>query len=1334
MEIDLNSHLTGQKQRYYSILQRDFKIPARKRNGENYTEYLSIFQDLVPLDNYKVFIYFGDGLIQVVDLNQNGKIIYDALHPDQQHITKQDDIIKSPFGFDDYTVNLQQQRQLFLEPINHIDTAFLFMQCFDDEPIVVYMVKVNEPFKKITLTDKYRGNIYSCFGWKDNYAAIISNSGDSQPEDKVSYPTIKIFDIDKIKKLESGDYEVKEENIILNFGHKSLEEGWCLSDIHFADYNNSKIIWTRLGDNHPSLDVYNPHMNKIVHSQLDHENTDCNFSLSGNYFISHISKDDQEDEDEDQQQSDEYLMISLNSIINYAPIILDVLKKKQVYQNFGEDFTSQTSENSIYQKSLQNNTSVLKNENLNNQSQQENNLKQSPIDVYVRIRPPNQKELIEGNNKAVQKVSENNLIVQNSNNVYQFQYDKIFDASNTQEDVMNQACIPVLQHVLNGYNGCFMAYGQTGTGKTYTMGLIDKIQNPNQGMVSMAFKYLFDYLNQASNENQLEWSLSMSFLQIYNEDIYDLLNPDGKKLKIKEDSDLKEVFVKDLVTVPIRNQEQAYQLINAGLTYRSMGAQNMNQLSSRSHTVLNIYLTQKLNLDDYLLSTMSFLDLAGSERVKKSQSSGQRLQEAKHINTSLCSLSNVISALSENKPGQHIPYRNSKLTRILQNSLNSKSKIVLIGTLNANEAHAQESISTMRFASQCKKIEYFQQNNFEGLNILKSDSNQIQQENKILKNELQNNQKKIQEQDEIIKKLQYQLSQSGSKQSNFNINNDYTSVESTQNTNPLNEVFMGENLEKSQNIILDELQKISQQNEEFKITNFCQEDSKELLDYAENLKCNSKLTVQVNLNSIEIFKEVVISDNDLPNTIIDCIQEIAKLTIQNIANIQSTQEQHEQLKIEISRLVSKQDEIQKEKFQNMWAQNMNFMMNVQKQIIQEYENDEKKTESIFNQKKPYILQKLQDIIRSTDNDQLIIPYFRKLSELQQNQAKDHNNTNMSINKIKDGKLQSLNESKACPNSSILYQQANNVLSLFNSTNSLSKLNLQQSLHKYFIPESEKKQNVIFNQSFMNKITEPQKESKQNQNQTENALQNEKNALQEQNETKQQILQQQQSVYNNSLIDNMQIAPNFSSIQRQNNQNNKINDKNENDVSHSNLIEFTPGLESKYNENQNINNNSNNNHYQQQHQLQSQQNKGSNENQVTNLQNQNQKKIQPQNQDSMFVESLDVLYQLAQAKKNGDKSFVKKLIEKNGLNTQFLQNNTINDSQTLESLFNNNINNLSKNSDFQVNEFNPNNNNNNNTNFSHLLSQNYNSPSLQNSQNASQGQKFQQYSPFMFNDY
>lgn len=169
------------------------------------------------------------------------------------------------------------------------------------------------------------------------------------------------------------------------------------------------------------------------------------------------------------------------------------------------------------------------------------------------------------------------------------------------------------------------------------------------------------------------------------EDIFDLLNDKNKKLQIREDLETGETYVEHLTVVPIINYKQSIELINQGLEERKTGPQKMNQLSSRSHTIVSINVVQKLNNSQYLTSNFSLIDLAGSERVKKSNSTGMRLEEAKFINSSLSALGNVISGLAENDSEKYIPYRSSKLTRILKNSLSGRSRVGVICTLESSE-------------------------------------------------------------------------------------------------------------------------------------------------------------------------------------------------------------------------------------------------------------------------------------------------------------------------------------------------------------------------------------------------------------------------------------------------------------------------------------------------------------------------------------------------------------------------------------------------------------------------------------------------------------------------
>ncbi|EGR32241.1 kinesin motor domain protein [Ichthyophthirius multifiliis] len=326
---------------------------------------------------------------------------------------------------------------------------------------------------------------------------------------------------------------------------------------------------------------------------------------------------------------------------------------------------------------------------------QQTNSQEYPILVTIRVRP--QAETQKKN--SIKILDEKNIVIQNNDQTHQFKFSKIFKQSNSQLEIFQSICQPILFHAIQGQNASFLVYGQTGTGKTHTMGFHSNNYLQEPGIIQHSIKFLFDYFQ----KQKQVWEINLSFMQIYIEEIFDLLNPDGQKLQIREDTESNEVYVQNLITVPVKNQEQALKLIEAGLQYRMQGSQNINSLSSRSHTILNITIQQKITYNEYLVSNIAFVDLAGSERIKKSQSTGIRMEEAKKINSSLSALSSVISQLY--KQQSYIDYRSSKLTRILQNCLNNQSKIALIATLEPSEENSFESYSTLLFASRCQDIQ-----------------------------------------------------------------------------------------------------------------------------------------------------------------------------------------------------------------------------------------------------------------------------------------------------------------------------------------------------------------------------------------------------------------------------------------------------------------------------------------------------------------------------------------------------------------------------------------------------------------------------------------------------
>jgi kinesin family protein 5 len=244
-------------------------------------------------------------------------------------------------------------------------------------------------------------------------------------------------------------------------------------------------------------------------------------------------------------------------------------------------------------------------------------------------------------------------------------------------------------------------YGQTGTGKTHTMGITDKINSYSEGVVPNTIKYLFDYIGENTSKF-CKFRLHLSLYQVYMDNVHDLLNPENKSLNIREDKN--DVYIEDLTEVHVKTLNQAFNILNAGLGFRKMGAQGYNVTSSRSHTLINIDIYQNIVNEDHIQSVSSRLtlvDLAGTERVRKTKAAGTRLKEARSINSSLSALGNVILGLSK---GDFIAFRQSKLTRILQNSLKGDSKIVLLATVGSREEDTHETLSTLQFANRCKQV------------------------------------------------------------------------------------------------------------------------------------------------------------------------------------------------------------------------------------------------------------------------------------------------------------------------------------------------------------------------------------------------------------------------------------------------------------------------------------------------------------------------------------------------------------------------------------------------------------------------------------------------------
>ena len=281
-----------------------------------------------------------------------------------------------------------------------------------------------------------------------------------------------------------------------------------------------------------------------------------------------------------------------------------------------------------------------------------------------------------------------------------FSFDYVFSPNSTQVEVYNIAALPTINGVLEGFNGCILAYGQTSSGKTYTMlGELDDAEL--KGIIPRLVDALFERIEKAGNK--IEFTIKSGMIEIYNEKLKDLLNTDNDSLSIREEKQ-RGVYIENLTEVSITSADEVYNIMKAGNSNRAVGSTNMNAQSSRSHSIFVLNLTiNDLESFSCKTSVLHLVDLAGSEMISKTGATGKTLEEAKNINKSLTVLGRVINALTDGK-SDYIPYRDSKLTRILQNSLGGNAKTCLIVTASPSIYNASETLSTCRFGMRAKNI------------------------------------------------------------------------------------------------------------------------------------------------------------------------------------------------------------------------------------------------------------------------------------------------------------------------------------------------------------------------------------------------------------------------------------------------------------------------------------------------------------------------------------------------------------------------------------------------------------------------------------------------------
>ncbi|XP_049648655.1 LOW QUALITY PROTEIN: kinesin-like protein KIFC1 [Accipiter gentilis] len=283
---------------------------------------------------------------------------------------------------------------------------------------------------------------------------------------------------------------------------------------------------------------------------------------------------------------------------------------------------------------------------------------------------------------------------------YDFSFDRVFPPSASQQEIFEEIAL-LVQSALDGYHVCIFAYGQTGSGKTYTMEGPDALDPETRGMIPRAVQQVFQGARELT-EKGWEYGFTASFLEIYNESLRDLLagRPErGAELEIRRvSSTSEELHVPNLRCVPVTSEEEVLGLLQTAAANRSVARTALNDRSSRSHCVFQLRIQGSNPARDLrCASVLSLVDLAGSERLDKSLSRGERLRETQAINTSLSTLGLVIMALSNKEP--HVPYRNSKLTYLLQNSLGGSAKMLMFVNISPLEENFGESLNSLRFAS-----------------------------------------------------------------------------------------------------------------------------------------------------------------------------------------------------------------------------------------------------------------------------------------------------------------------------------------------------------------------------------------------------------------------------------------------------------------------------------------------------------------------------------------------------------------------------------------------------------------------------------------------------------
>ncbi|KAG4973776.1 hypothetical protein JHK82_030688 [Glycine max] len=347
------------------------------------------------------------------------------------------------------------------------------------------------------------------------------------------------------------------------------------------------------------------------------------------------------------------------------------------------------------------------------------------ISVTIRFRPLSEREYQRGDEIAW--YADGDKIVRNEYNpATAYAFDRVFGPHTNSDEVYEVAAKPVVKAAMEGVNGTVFAYGVTSSGKTHTM----HGDQYSPGIIPLAIKDVFSIIQDTPGR---EFLLRVSYLEIYNEVINDLLDPTGQNLRVREDA--QGTYVEGMKEEVVLSPGHALSFIAAGEEHRHVGSNNFNLFSSRSHTIFTLMIESSAHGEDYdgvIFSQLNLIDLAGSES-SKTETTGLRRKEGSYINKSLLTLGTVIGKLSEGK-ASHVPYRDSKLTRLLQSSLSGHGHVSLICTITPASSNMEETHNTLKFASRAKRVEIYASRNkiIDEKSLIKK----YQREISVLKHEL----------------------------------------------------------------------------------------------------------------------------------------------------------------------------------------------------------------------------------------------------------------------------------------------------------------------------------------------------------------------------------------------------------------------------------------------------------------------------------------------------------------------------------------------------------------------------------------------------------------------